>query len=369
MNWITVDAHQDMAYNMLFSGRDYTLSALETREKEGGLERKPPGGHSMLGWPDYQRGQVALIFGTLYLDPYDPAQPEKPSAPRDPRDARRLWRESVECYRRLAGDHPDMFRMVESRSALDQLMREWEQAPADPSADPARSHPTGLLMLMEGAEHIGQPEELEEWWLAGVRLLGPVWAGARFCGGMAYPERRFDAEGYRLLNVMQRLGLILDLSHMNEISTLQALDHYQGPIVATHANARAVLGKPDFERHFTDQTIRRLVERDGVIGTVPFSVFLRGDWEEGQDPGRTRLSHLIAHIDHICQLSGDALHVGLGTDFDGGFGWPDVPFELKTIADLPLLGQALLDKGYSNTDVTGIMGGNWRRKLMEALPA
>jgi len=156
---------------------------------------------------------------------------------------------------------------------------------------------------------------------------------------------------------------------MNEISTLQALDHYQGPIVATHANARAVLGKPDFERHFTDQTIRRLVERDGVIGTVPFSVFLRGDWEEGQDPGRTRLSHLIAHIDHICQLSGDALHVGLGTDFDGGFGWPDVPFELKTIADLPLLGQALLDKGYSNTDVTGIMGGNWRRKLMEALPA
>ena len=103
---------------------------------------------------------------------------------------------------------------------------------------------------------------------------------ARFCGGMAYPERRFDAEGYRLLNVMQRLGLILDLSHMNEISTLQALDHYQGPIVATHANARAVLGKPDFERHFTDQTIRRLVERDGVIGTVPFSVFLRGDWKK-----------------------------------------------------------------------------------------
>lgn len=367
MNWITIDAHQDIAYNALFHDRDYNRSAYETRQLESQAGLNLENNLCMLGWPEYQRARVALIFSTLFLNPFNPSDPDNPRAPRNPEHARELWRAEVQVYERMAGEHPERFRLVRNQGELNGLMAEWESDEGQATA-PSATHPTGLLMLMEGAEHIGSPRDLAEWQEAGVRVVGPVWAGSRFCGGMLFPERSFDAEGWDFLRVMDELGLILDISHMNERSSLQALDSYPGPVLATHANSRAVIGLPDFERHFTDDTINRLVERGGVMGLVPYSRFLRGDWQEGQDPGNTRLQHLIAHVDTICQLVGTARAVALGTDFDGGFGWPDVPFELKTIADLPLIGEELLKRGYTESDVAGIMGGNWRRFLGEWLP-
>jgi membrane dipeptidase len=156
---------------------------------------------------------------------------------------------------------------------------------------------------------------------------------------------------------------------MNEKSALQALDRYEGAILATHANARALLHQPDNERHLTDLTIRRLVEREGVIGMLPFGKFIRPDWSAGDDPMLTTLDHLLAHIDHICQLVGDARHVGLGTDFDGGFGWPHVPYEIENIADLQKLAKRLVERGYGEDDATAILGGNWRALLARTLPA
>ena len=220
---------------------------------------------------------------------------------------------------------------------------------------------------MEGVEGIRAPEEMEEWWELGVRLAGPVWAGTRFCGG-TYEPGGFTNEGYALLEVMAELGYTLDISHMTETAALQALDRYEGPVIASHANARALIKGVQGERQLTDLTIRRLIERDGVMGVLPFNRFLRPDWKDTDDRQLVTLRTLAAHIDHICQLAGDALHTGLGTDFDGGFGWPAVPYEINTIADLQKLAPVLAEYGYSDESIANILGGNWRRHLERTLP-
>ena len=194
------------------------------------------------------------------------------------------------------------------------------------------THPVGLTLLME--ERRRAAARRASWrngTRQGVRLVGP---GVGRTGALlrrdAHPGEGFTREGYELLEVMAGLGLALDLSHMNERSALQALDRYEGPMVATHANCRALLRRPDDERHFTDQTIRRLVERDGVLGVLPYARWLRPGWSQAMTAHLTTLDHLVAHIDHICQIAGDARHVGLGTDFDGGWGWPQVPLRDRT---------------------------------------
>ncbi len=116
---------------------------------------------------------------------------------------------------------------------------------------------------------------------------------------------------------MSDLRVILDLTHMSEQATYEALDRYEGPVVATHANARRLVPG---ERQLSDSQIRRLAERDGVIGVVLLNSFLRPGHKMGDPKEFVTLDNVLAHIDHVCQLLGDARHVGIGSDFDGGFG-------------------------------------------------
>lgn len=382
MTPIIIDAHQDIAYNALTFGRDYLRSAVETRQIEHGTPTITRTGHTLLGWPEYQRGQVAVIFSTLFLAPkrYQ-AGAWDTQVFADTAEARRLYENQLNFYRRLCDDHPDHFRLIQNREDLRQVLAPWDAAPAylpPPSGEqpadeeagsaPTVTHPVGLVLLMEGAEGLRAPEELEEWYEMGVRLVGPVWAGTRFCGGM-YEPGGFTAEGWALLEVMAELGYTLDISHMTEESALQALDRYEGPVIASHANARALIKGIEGERHLTDRTIRRLVERDGIMGVVPFNAFLRAGWRSGDDRQLVTLRSLAAHIDHICQIAGDSRHAGIGTDFDGGYGWPAVPYEINTIADLQKLVQVLAEYGYEEDSIADIMGNNWRRHLERNLPA
>lgn len=377
-----VDAHEDIAYNALTFGRDYLRPAAETRQIEDGTPTISRTGHTVLGWPEYQRGQVAVIFSTLFLAPKRYAPDWETQVFTDAAGARRLLEQQYNYYRRLCDDHPDQFRLVMNRSDFSQVIAPWEKEPAylpapgaagakDAGAEgdsrPAVTHPVGLVLLMEGAEAIGAVEEIEEWWEMGVRMVGPVWAGTRFCGG-TNEHGGFTREGFALLEVMGGLGIPLDISHMTEESALQALDRYEGPVMATHANARALIKGVEGERHLTDSTIRRLIERDGVMGVLPYNRFLRPEWRNSDDRQRVTLHTLAAHIDHICQIAGDAQHAALGTDFDGGFGWPAVPYEINTIADLQKMVPVLADYGYGAESIGDIMGVNWRRFLERTLP-
>jgi membrane dipeptidase len=358
-----IDSHEDLAYNALNFRRDYRRSALDIRQIESGTYIPDANGDTLLGWPEYQSGQVALVFGTIFTVPsqLNTFDWEK-MAFSDHRQARRINQAQINFYRDLADANPDYFRLVASRADLEAVLEPWKEADA---SYPDRTHPVGIMMLLEGAEGLKEPEELEAYWAMGLRMVGPVWGGTRFCGGTSVPGE-FTTEGWALLRTMSKFGFILDISHMRTKSSLQALDYYEGPIAASHANARRLFGDDPKERHFSDETIRMLLERDGIIGVMPYNRFLRSGWQKGEE--RLPLEMLLDQIDYICQLAGDARHIGIGTDFDGGFGVACAPAEIDTIKDIRRIGPMLRERGYSQADIDGIFGGNWQSFLERNLP-
>lgn len=361
---LIVDSHEDMAWNILSFGRDYSRSTLETRRLEAGSLTVERNGDTLLGLSDYRSAQVALIFSTLFSTPARHAYHWETVVYKEAREAHRQYWQQLDLYRRMTDDHPDRFRLVGSVSDLGEVLADQQKALSN-----GQEYAIGLLPLMEGADGILELGELEEWWEAGLRIIGPAWAGTRFCGGTKEPGP-LTAEGRRLLAGMAGFGFILDLAHMDEPAVLEALDFYPGPIACTHANCQALL--PNFEnnRQLSDRVIRGILERDGVIGVIPFNTFLKVGWLWGSNRREeVSLDLLAAHIDHICQLAGDANHVGVGTDFDGGFGLQSTPVEIDTINDLHKLTPMLGSRGYTEDQAAAVLGLNWVDFLKKNLPS
>ncbi len=358
---IIIDSHEDLAWNILTFGRDYTLSAAETRENERDTLTPQLNGDTLLGWQDYQRGKVAIVFSTLFAAParHNFGAWDTQCYESDEEAHARYWSQ-LDAYDRLVDEHPNLFRKVEKQVDLDAILSHWQRTDTE-------EHPVGLVVLMEGAEGVRQPAELEDWYHRGVRIIGPAWAGTRFCGGTREPGG-LTKDGYALLERMAEYRFTLDLSHMDEKAALQALDAYSGAIVATHANALALLTDSGSNRHLSDRVIQGLIERDGVIGIIPSNGFLRPGWKDAGGRGSVSLEAYVAHIDYICQLAGDARHVGIGSDFDGGFGVQSVPSEIDTISDLRKIIPILNQKGYTEHDISAILSRNWLVHLQNTLP-
>lgn len=357
-----IDAHQDLAWNMLTFGRDYTRSAHETRQREQGELAPQVNGDTLLGWQEYQRGRVAIIFATLFAAPARARLGEWDTlCYRDTEEAHAIYSRQLDAYHRLTDEHPQKFRLLHNRRDLQAVLAPWE-------AQTEGEHPVGLVILMENAEGVRTPAELEMWQARGVRIVGPAWAGTRFCGGTREPGA-LTREGFALLERMAELGLALDLSHMDEAAALQALDVYPVTLLASHANLMRLLPGYTGNRHLSDRVARGIIARDGVIGVVTANNFLRPDWKRGDPRANVPLEYLAAQIDGICQLAGDSLHAGIGSDFDGGFGLQSVPDGLDTIADLHALAPLLEQKGYTQTDIAQIFGINWQRLLTQILHA
>jgi len=359
---IIVDAHADLAYNMLRYGRDYTRSAAETRQIEKGSATVADNENATIGWADYQRGQVAVVFSTLYAMPARWEKSEnKNQVYKTFNEAYQICREQLMTYQRMTDATPDKFRLIASRRDLESILEHWN------SPNP-NGHPVGMVPLMEGAEGIRDLNELEEWHELGLRLIGPAWVGTRYSGGWREPGSLTD-DGRKLLNAMTDYNFILDLSHMDEKASLEALDIYRGPIVASHGNCLALLPNVNSNRHFSDRVLEGVIERDGVIGVTLYNTYLKAGWVTGKNlREEVPLDVVASHIDHICQIAGDSLHAGIGSDLDGGFGLESIPLEMDTIADLQKLSPLLQTRGYSETDVANIMGGNWLAQLKRDLP-
>lgn len=361
---LLLDSHCDMAWNMLCFGRDYTRSVAETRRLEWGSQAVEANEETLIGWPEYQKGQVAVIFGTLFAAPrryrvgtWDKLYYQTPD------EAHELYRKQLDAYHALADSSPDHFRIILNRRDLQAHLKEW-------SAPGGQDHPVGIVILMEGAEGIRNPAELPEWRDGGVRLIGLSWAGTRYAGGTKEPGPLTD-EGKRLVRAMADHQLILDLSHMDEPAALEAADLYDGTVAASHVNCLALLPEFPTNRHFSDAVLMRIIEHGGVIGNMPVNNFLKTGWStrNGSKRGEVPLETFINHIDHVCQLAGDSLHSAIGTDFDGGFGLQSVPPEIDTIADIQKVAPRLEARGYSVQDIENIFHGNWLRLLDHTLPA
>jgi membrane dipeptidase len=366
-----IDAHEDLAYNMLGHGRDYRQSAFETRRRESGQDpsRRLD---SLLGWPEYQQGRVAVIFSTLFADPGHKAKDAIPALSyTNPEQAHRLYWQQIDAYKRLVDAAPDQFRLIHHKGHLRSILTEWKKPvvqPEDPEDRRLAGHPVGLVFLMEGADGIRTPDELPEWWEAGLRIIGLAWRSTRYSGGTHEPGP-LTAAGRELLDAMAEIGFALDLSHMDQEAALQAAERYPGAVIVSHANPLGMLKGSDSNRHLTDEVIDRVFERDGVIGLLPVNGFLRLGWSVRDEKTAVPLSVYADHIDYLCQRAGDARHVAIGSDFDGGYGAESTPAEIDTIADLQKLVAILAERGYSEKDIEAIFNGNWLRKLDQFLPA
>ncbi|MAT43468.1 MAG: hypothetical protein CL609_14120 [Anaerolineaceae bacterium] len=359
MSHLFVDSHEDIAYNIYCFGRDYSTSAKQIRINEQNSETPDWVGDATLGWLDWKKANTVMVCCTLFSmsKRYERGAWEIVGY-KNLNEAQKILMAEIDIYRRLEGDFPDKFSIIHSKKQIEPL---WQAALR------GEDHPIGLVISMEGAEGIRSPEAIEFWWEQGVRIVGPVWAGGRFCGG-TIERGGFTNEGRQLLSIMADLGMGLDLAHMTEESALEALDRYEGEIIASHVNVRSLLKGIDSERHFTDRTIRRLAERGGVMSVVPLNFFLITNWTKFSPRDKVTISHLADQIDAICQITGSANHVGIGTDFDGGYGYPEIPLEFNTIADIQKLSSTLTERGYSEADIKKIFGENVKSALERILP-
>jgi membrane dipeptidase len=207
------------------------------------------------------------------------------------------------------------------------------------------------------------PDEVASWFEAGVRIVGLAWRRTRYAGGTGTPGP-LTAEGQKLVRELDAFHIIHDVSHLAEQSSWQLMDMSDGPIIASHSTCRAIIPT---DRQLSDEMIRALVARGGVIGINFYDRFLVPPNEYGRRPAA--LADVVRQVRHVCEIAGDTQHVGIGTDMDGGFGRENVPAEIGTSADLPRLADALAGAGFDEASVGSIMSGNWLRFFCKVLPA
>lgn len=356
---LIVDAHLDLSWNALQWNRDLLQSVHTIRTQEVATPGRGRASGTV-ALPEMRQGRIALCFATVlarctgnpvpYLDYLSPAQ------------AYGIAQGQLAYYRALqVQGHA---RIVTSTAELDSHMSEWEARDAAEDTTVAASPPPGFVISMESADPILRPEQLQEWWDAGLRVIGVAHYGpGRYAGGTG-TELGLSTQGVALLSEMARLGMVLDLTHLSDQSFRQALEQYDGTVLASHNNCRALV---PHQRQFSDEQLKAIIERDGVIGLACDAWMLQPAWIRGVSTNENvALSCVVDHIDHVCQLAGNSRHAAIGTDLDGGFGREQSPRDLDTIADLQKLAGLLKDRGYTDADISAILHGNWLRLLRGA---
>jgi membrane dipeptidase len=329
-------------------GRDFLsdISKLRANDKHSKKEGTPT-----VCLPELIRGNVRIIFATLWVAPCGTGDLEYPVCYKTAEEAHAQALDQLAFYRKL--EKEGQIRIIESREQLQEHLG---------SNSPPK---VGVVLLMEGADPIRSPKECREWFEAGVRIVGPAWKKTRYSGGTGAPGP-LSPEGRDLMEELYSAGLILDTSHLAEQSFFDAMDLFRGRVIASHSNCRSITPT---DRQLSDQMIRALVSRNSVIGTVLYNKFLDPSWEErGKIKSEVTMETAIKHMNHISELAGDRRHIGIGSDFDGGFGLESIPAELETVGDLNKFGPALEKNGFSESEAWGVLGENWIRFLKEALP-
>ena len=226
----------------------------------------------------------------------------------------------------------------------------------------------GYVLSLEGADSIISMNYLERAFNYGLRAIGPAHYGPGTYAHGTDSDGGIGIKGKELLKEMENLGIILDATHLCDESFREALDAYHGPVWASHNNCRAFV---PHNRQFSDEQIIELADRGAVIGVALDAWMMVPGWVRGKsDPKEmgVSLKLMINNIDHICQLTGNSLHAGIGSDLDGAFGTEQCPYDLDTIADLQKVPEMLSEIGYSDSDILNIMSNNWIRFLKKNLP-
>jgi membrane dipeptidase len=356
-NSLIIDGHLDLAMNAMEWNRDLRWKTDEIRKSEEGMTDKPDRAKGTVSFPSMREGRVGVCVATQ-IGRYVKPGSTLPG-----------WNSQQQAWAHTQGQlawyktMEEAGEMVQLRTAgeLKKHLGLWKNPPSDA--------PIGYVLSLEGADSIISMKHLERAFQYGLRAIGPAHYGPGVYAQGTDSTGKLSQRGRELLREMERLGMILDATHLCDDSFLDAMDRFHGPVWASHNNCRVFV---PHNRQFSDEQIRELVRRDAVIGVALDAWMMVPDWKRGiSDPERdgVSLKLMINNIDHICQLAGDSRHAGIGSDLDGAFGKEQCPYDLDTIADLAKVPAMLTEIGYKNEDVHNIMSNNWITFLMKNLPA
>lgn len=337
--------------NALEWNRDLRLPVTDIRRRESGLEDKPDRGRGTVSLPELRRGGIGLVVATQIARYVAPGNPlpgwHSPWQAWAQTQGQLAWYKAME----EAGE----MVMIKDLPSLERHVAGWDA-----------TKPIGYILSLEGADSLVTPDYLERAYAYGLRAVGPAHYGpGRYANGTD-SSGGLNAEGKILLREMERLGIILDATHLCDDAFWDAMDLFHGPVWASHNNCRALV---DHNRQFSDEMVRALVAKGAVIGGALDAWMMVPGWVRGRSTPEgmgCNLEKVIDHLDHICQLAGNTLHVGLGTDLDGAFGKEQCPYDLETIADLQQIPGLLAKRGYGPEDIGNILHGNWLRFLRRA---
>jgi len=351
-----VDAHLDLAMNAMEWNRDLRQPINEINEREKGLKDKPDRGNATVCLPELRKGNVGLVVATQIARYVAKGNPlpgwHSPEQAWSQTQAQLAWYRSME-------EQGEMVQIRDLRS-LNIHLDIWKD-------DSSNEHkPLGYILNLEGADSLVTLQHLERAYEYGLRALGPAHYGpGRYANGTD-ATGEMGREGLELLKKMEELNIILDATHLCDDAFWQAMNNFHGHVWASHNLCRALV---DHNRQFSDEMIKVLVERNAVIGASFDAWMIVPKWERGKSTPKgmsCNMEKVIDHIDHICQIAGNCLHIGIGSDLDGAFGKEQCPYDLETIADLQNIPSLFRKRGYSENDIENIMHNNWISFLRRA---
>jgi membrane dipeptidase len=383
---IIFDTHLDLAMNALEWNRDLTQPIHVLRERERGMKDKPDRGNGTVCLPEMRSGGVALCVATQIArvehDSYSPVFGW--------RSREQAWAQTqgqLAWYRAM--EEAGEMTLIQNAASLQGHLDLWQTltetsgglrpskilSDQDRNATPSkrggeeaasRPLPIGYVLSLEGADSILTLKHLERAYEYGLRAIGPAHYGPGFYANGTDASGGLNTQGRALLEELGRLNMILDVTHLCDECFWDALKIFSGPIWASHQNCRALV---PHARQFSDEQIKALIERGAIFGAALDAWMMMPGWVRGKtmpEQAGLKLERAVDHIDHVCQIAGNARHCAIGSDLDGAFGREQTPADLDTIADLSRIPDLLAHRGYQASDVEAISHGNALRFLQEA---
>lgn len=350
------DAHLDLSMNALEWNRDLRWSVNEIRASEAEMKDKPDRSKGTVSFPQLREGNIGVVVGTM-IARFTKKTNKLPGA---------SWNSPEQAWAQTQGqlawyDAIEWQGEITSINDLDSL----EAHLVNWSNDPANT-PLGLIKSLEGADSIISFKHLEKAYENGLRAIGPAHYGPGTYAQGTDASGGIGQKGRDLLKEMERLNIILDATHLCDESFWEAMDHFNGPVWASHNNCRTLV---NHHRQFSDEQLKELIARGAVIGAALDAWMLAPGWIRGKSTPESMnvsMENVVDHIDHVCQLAGNSLHAGIGSDLDGAYGIEQSPKDLDTIADLQKIPQILKSRGYSTQDIENICSHNWINFLRKA---
>ena len=349
----TIDAHLDLAMNALEWNRDLRLPVSVINEREARQKDKPDRGNATVSLPELRKGNVGLVVATQigrYVAPGNPL---------------RGWHSPEQAWAQTQGQLA-WYRIMEEQGEMVQVndlpslhkhLSLWNSG---------ETKTLGYVLSLEGADSLVTLHHLEKAYQYGLRAIGPAHYGpGRYANGTD-ATGHLDKAGKELLHEMARLKIILDATHLCDDAFWDAIKIFKGHIWASHNNCRSLV---NHNRQLSDEMINELISRGAVIGGALDAWMMVPGWVRNASTPLSMNCHLevlVDHLDHICQLAGNSLHIGIGSDLDGAFGKEQCPHDLETIADLQKIPALLQQRGYTKEDIENVMHGNWLRFLERA---